>query len=48
MLSRQVFDSLHLGFCDLTGEHPGDAHAVVVNVEHDADGILLAPVKDGV
>jgi hypothetical protein len=43
-----VFGSLNFGLRDLSGEHPRDPHAVVVHVEHDADGILLVAVKDGV
>ncbi len=45
MLLGQSFNSLDLGFCDLPRKHPCHAHAVVVDVKHDADRILLSEVK---
>ena len=48
MLLCQLLHPLNLGFRDLAGKHPCHAHAVVVDVKHDADRVLLSEVKYGV
>jgi len=44
----QSLNPLDLGLCDLAGEHACHAHAVVVDMQHDADRGLLSEVKHGV
>ena len=43
---RELLDSLDFGFGDLFREDPRDTHPVVVNMEHDSNGVLLSEPKD--
>src|SRR3546814_4674874 len=40
MLAREVDHLGHLGLGDLVAERPADAHAALVDVEHDAGRVL--------
>src|SRR3989442_8590565 len=46
-LLREFLDGFNLGFGDLERVHPGDAHAVLMDMEHDPRRLGVLPVENG-